>query len=160
MKARTELLQRMPIFAGVREETLEFLLGLSRTVVRSAGEFFFLEHEPGSSLFVLEVGSVAVLKRWQGTQYALRTFSRGDCFGEMAIIELMPRSASVRAEVDCIAVEISAADLYQLYERNVDQFALIQMNMARELSRRLREADQLRFRSEVDGLSGDRPRPL
>ena len=46
--------------------------------------------------------------------------------------------------------EISTADLYQLYKRDIEQFAVVQMNMARELSRRLRLADEQLFRARFE----------
>ena len=61
-------------------------------------------------------------------------------------MDLSPRSASVRAVEDCTAIRISAANLYKLYEQDPKQFALIQMNMGREVSRRLREADDRLFK--------------
>jgi CRP-like cAMP-binding protein len=56
-----------------------------------------------------------------------------------------PRSASVRAVSDCTAICVSAANLYEIYERDVKQFALIQMNIGREVTRRLRKADDQLF---------------
>ena len=58
-----------------------------------------------------------------------------------------PRCASVRALEDCNAIRLSAADLYQVYEQDLKQFALFQMNMGREVTRRLREADNQLFRA-------------
>ncbi len=69
---------------------------------------------------------------------------RGDCFGEMSLIDLFPRT-SVRAEKPCTAIEISSDALYEIYKRDLEQFALIQMNIAREISRRLRGADERLF---------------
>jgi CRP-like cAMP-binding protein len=63
----------------------------------------------------------------------------------MALIDHCPRSASVRAVEDCSAIQISAANLYRLYAQDLKQFALIQMNMGREVCRRLREADNMLF---------------
>ena len=68
-----------------------------------------------------------------------------DCFGEMALIDLFPRSASVMALSDCTAIALSPDAVHQLSERNLEQFALIQMNLGRELSRRLRVADDRLF---------------
>lgn len=150
-KARLELLQRMPIFGGIREDTLEYLLSLSVAVSVRSGEYFFRENDMGESLFVLETGKVAVLKSWKGGQHVLRHLGKGDCFGEMAVMDLSPRSASVVAVEDCTAIQIAAASLYQVYEKDVEQFALIQMNMGREVSRRLREADERIFRTEMEG---------
>ena len=51
------------------------------------------------------------------------------------------------AREDCTAIRLSAANLYKVYEQDLKQFALIQMNMGREVTRRLREADNLLFRA-------------
>jgi CRP/FNR family cyclic AMP-dependent transcriptional regulator len=95
---------------------------------------------------------VAVLKNWQGKQHLLRSLSKGDCFGEMALMDLFPRSASIRAIEDCTALELSAASLYKLYERDLQQFTIIQMNMGREVCRRLRESDEQLFRAKMGSL--------
>jgi len=146
-EARIELLQRMPVFGGVRADILEFVLGLCPVVSVSVNKFFFRERDQADSMFVLETGKVAVLKSWRGRQHLLRTLKEGDCFGEMAIIDHYSRSASVRALEDCTAICLSTANLYQVYERDIKQFALIQMNMGREVTRRLREADDQLFRA-------------
>jgi CRP/FNR family transcriptional regulator, cyclic AMP receptor protein len=140
---RIQLLQEMAVFGAVRTDVLEFLLGLSRTVRMARGEYFFHQGDPGEVMFVLEAGAVEILKGTTGQpSRVLRHLAAGDCFGEMALMDLAPRSASVRATEDCMAIEISAANLMQVYEKDVRQFVLIEMNMGRELSRRLREADE------------------
>lgn len=105
------------------------------------------------AMFVLERGLVTVVRRWRGREYRLRDLGPGDCFGEMALIDLFPRSASVVAIQDCSAIRLTNTDLMRVYEADVEQFALIQMNIARELSRRLRTADERLFRL---GLEPDR----
>ena len=99
-EARIELLQRMPIFGGIRTEILQFLLTLCPIVSVPMNEFFFREHEQGDSMFVLEVGKAAVLKSWRGQDHLLQTLKEGDCFGEMAVMDHGPRSATVRAIED------------------------------------------------------------
>ena len=79
----------------------------------------------------------------------LRTLNQGDCFGEMAVMDHCPRSASVRAVEDCVAIHISAANLYQVYAQDLKQFALMQMNMGREVCRRLREANNMLFGAKL-----------
>ena len=154
-EARIELLQRMPIFGGIRTELLQFLLGLCPIESVPTNDFFFREHDAGDSMFVLEVGKAAVLKSWRGQDYLLQTLNEGDCFGEMAVIDHCPRSASVRAVEDCIAIRISAANLHQVYARDLKQFALIQMNMGREVCRRLREANNRLFGARMGTPEAD-----
>jgi CRP-like cAMP-binding protein len=113
------------------------------------GEFFFHEDDDAQSLFVLEAGKVAVLKTWKGHEYLLRHLEKGDCFGEMSLMDMHHRSASVVAVEPCHAIELSTASLLTIYENSLEQFTLIQMNMGREVSRRLREADERLFQAKL-----------
>lgn len=148
-ESRVALLQRMPIFGGIRTDVLQFLVALCPVVSVPKNEFFFRENDQTDSMFVLQSGKVAVLKSWGKREYLLSTLKEGDCFGEMALMDHGPRSASVRALADCSAICLSAANLYKLYSSDPKQFALIQMNMGREVCRRLREADNQLFRVDV-----------
>jgi CRP-like cAMP-binding protein len=149
---RIALLQSMPIFGALRDDALEVLLDGAPTVSRASGEFFFREGDSALTMYVLEEGAVEVLKRWQGREWSLHQLARGDCFGEMALMDFFPRSASVRAVENCRAIEIATDALQRLYERDIEQFALIQMNIGREVCRRLRATDELLFRARMDGV--------
>lgn len=146
LASRIDLLQRMPIFGAIRDEVLEFLLGQATSCPVQAGHWFFREGEPGDRMFVLETGRAAAIKGWQGQDIVLNHFGPGDCFGEMALMDLHPRSASVLAEADCLAIELTPAHLAQLYAHDLEQFTLVQMNIGREVCRRLRQTDELLFR--------------
>ena len=148
-EGRIELLQAMPVFGGIRADILQFVLGLCPVVSVPMNEFFFRKGDDADSMFVLEAGRVAVLRSWRGRDYLLRMLQEGDCFGEMAVMDLCPRSASVRAIEDCTAIRLSAADLYKVCTKDSKQFALIQMNMGREVCRRFREADEQLFRARM-----------
>lgn len=159
-EARIAALQRMPIFGGIRAEILELLVEQARSLSRSSGEYFFREGDKANSMFVLEGGRVVVLKQWGGHEQPLAYLTEGDCFGEMALMDLFPRSASVRAVEPCRALELRSAAFFLLSQRDLEQFALIQMNLGREVSRRLRRVDERLFRvkmgepqqaDEVDG---------
>jgi CRP/FNR family cyclic AMP-dependent transcriptional regulator len=151
INTRIELLQQMPIFGAVRPESLRCLLGPVGEVQVAGGDYFFGEGDPAQSMFVLESGHVAVLKQWQGNELELHRLGPGDCFGEMALLDLFPRSAAVRALDDCVAIELSPADLLRLFEHDIEQFALVQMNIAREMCRRLRTTDEMLFKATMGG---------
>ena len=141
-----ELLQAMPIFGALRDDTLDFLLGLMQPVAVGAGQAFFHEGDAATGLYVLESGSARVTKGWQGQPVLLHRLHAGDCFGEMALMDFMPRSATVRADEDCQALLLGSEDLYRLCKHDLEQFALIQMNMGREVCRRLRQVGDDLFR--------------
>jgi len=146
------LLQRMPVFGGIREDILKLLLELSPLVSVPQSQFFFHQGDRADSMFVLERGKVAILKSWQGREYLLQHRQTGDSFGEMALIDLCPRSASVLAVEDCTASEVSSTTLYRIDEKDLEQLTLIYMNMGRAVSRRLCEADERLFQAKVEAL--------
>jgi len=146
---RIKLLQSMPVFGAVNADTLAFIVERSRAFTVLAGDYFFHEGAEAAAMMVLEAGSVEILRAHDGEQIRLATLGAGDCFGEMALIECRSRSASVRALEDCTALEIPLEILHTLYERNLEQFVLIEMNIAREISRRLREASDQMFEAKA-----------
>jgi CRP-like cAMP-binding protein len=146
---RMELLQQMPIFGGIDESALRLLLEPVPSISVAAGQFFFRERDPAECMYVLQSGRVAVLKDWAGRELLLRELGPGDCFGEMALLDLFPRSASVRALDDCVAMPLTPDHLYRLCKHDAEQFAMIQMNIGREMSRRLRDADEHLFRATM-----------
>jgi CRP-like cAMP-binding protein len=136
-------LQQTPVFGGLNADSLELLVGGSRPVAAGPGDFIVREGELGDKVYLLEDGRVEVLRSYAGEQHLLKELGPGDCFGEMALLDISPRSASVRALTACSALEIPSAALFQLYEHDVEQFSLLTMNMGREVSRRLRETEKL-----------------
>jgi CRP/FNR family transcriptional regulator, cyclic AMP receptor protein len=156
MNTHVAILQAMPVFGGLREPVLSHISEHARSISRDTGSYFFCEGDQATSLFVLNQGKVGVFKNWHGSETLLCEIASGDCFGEMAIMDMMPRSASVRALEPCTAIEISTENLREIYELDSDQYTMLQMNLGREVSRRLRRNDELLFRLLMgDEVSSD-----
>jgi len=137
----------MPVFGGLNATTMKLITDLAGPVTVAPGEHFFREGEKSQSMYVLQSGRVEIYKTWQSASKLLRTMHAGDCFGEMALIDLFPRSASALAVQSCQALQITPSILQEIYQHDLEQFTLLQMNMGREMSRRLREIDELLFRT-------------
>ena len=159
LAARIELMQQMPIFGAIDASAIEFLLEPAPVVEIAAGDYFCREGDMADCMYVLERGSVTIMKSWEGRQLLLRRLGKGDCFGEMALLDLFPRSASIRADEDCTAIRLTPDNLLRLFEHDPVQFALIQMNIGREISRRLRATDDQLFRAQM-GEPLEAPQPL
>jgi len=144
------MLRGTPLFGAISDAALDLLLSLGKPVSVAEGEHFFREGERGSSAFLLETGRVAVTRRFQDRDHLLRELAAGDFFGEVALLDFGPRSASIRALEPCSGLEISARALRQLSETHLKDFALVYMNLGREVSRRLRKADERLFQALLD----------
>ncbi len=140
---RVHMLQGVPTFGGINDDVLSYLLGRSKVIEKSAGDEIFQEGDYTASMFVIEDGDVSVFKRKAGEDCLMVVLHEGDCLGEMALFDYMPRSASAVARTDCRLIEITSQNLYDIYKKDMEQFALLQMNLGREIARRLRRADEL-----------------
>jgi CRP/FNR family cyclic AMP-dependent transcriptional regulator len=104
------------------------------------GQVIFKEGEQGSELFIIIEGEVEIRKRTSSsTTKTLITFQKGDIFGEMALVEGKPRSATAIAVKPCRMLVINENLLDSMLENNPD-FA---KKMIRILSERLRKANAL-----------------
>lgn len=142
---KRQLLQRISIFGALSDNALEFILERAVEVSCAGKDYIFREKDPAQSIYIIESGKVAILKEWNGRQYLLGYLETGASFGEMALMDMHPRSASVLAIEDTLVFKIGSHALLELYEHDLEQFALLQMNLGREVSRRLRESDERMF---------------
>jgi CRP/FNR family cyclic AMP-dependent transcriptional regulator len=143
MQATADLLRKVPIFGGLRMDTLSFLFDRAAHVTFKAGDWIFREGEAGTTFLVLERGHVRVTTSAHGEDVYLAELGEADCVGEMALIAIQPRSASVQATCACSAVMLTNADLAALYSHDLEQFTIIMMNLGREVARRLNHANRL-----------------
>ena len=98
------------------------------------GEVIFWEDEPGDSMYVIQSGNVTVIKGDLSTPVVLDCHTRGECIGEMALLEKSPRSATVVALDEVHLLEIDRENFFNLL-RASDTFS---RNIMRLLSARLR----------------------
>jgi CRP-like cAMP-binding protein len=141
----------MPIFGGIPDRALLFLTARAERVEVPGGKRFFRQGDRGETMYVLCSGLVEVRRSSSGRSESLGRLGPGECFGEMALIDLYPRSADVRAVEDCVALAIGNALLYELYAQDPEPFTIVMMNLARELSRRLRLAEARLFSRQDPG---------
>jgi CRP-like cAMP-binding protein len=76
----------------------------------------------------------------------------------MALMDMRTRSAAVQALEETSVVKIGAKDMLGLYQQDIEQFTLLQMNLGREVSRRLRDADDFIFHTRI-GAEAESPAP-
>src|SRR4051794_1506990 len=114
-------LSRTPFFAALERPALALLEGMLKTHAWPAGATVIQEGGQGSSLYVVKSGTVVVYHQGPPGEppVKLTRLGPGDFFGEMTLVEMQPRSASVVAESDAELLELRAADLYRLYKQDM-----------------------------------------
>lgn len=142
MKVLAAELRRIGLFGGLDDAVLEHFAASLPTLGPGPGEVMFREGDPGRELFVVLSGEMEVQKRGpRGIDVRLALLGPGDWFGEMSILDVQPRSATVRALAPSRLLVFRAQDLDALYRRDLKSYSLLVLNIAREISRRLRVAD-------------------
>jgi len=137
-------LREIGLFGGLGDDVLkEFVLTLEASEL-AAGSVVFREGESGRDLHVILEGEVEVLRRSKrGHETRMAILGPGDWFGEMSVLDVLPRSATTRVLAPTRLIRLTAHDLDVLYRKDTRSYALLVLNIAREISRRLRVADGL-----------------
>lgn len=134
------LRQRSVVFGAMSEDEIAELLRRARLLVVPPRHTLFHAGEPGDSLYVLLSGKVKVsLLSVDGKEVILSLLGDGDVFGEMSLLDGLPRSATVTSLEDCRLLAIGRQDFVQFLKRHAD----VTLNLLAALSKRLRCTNNL-----------------
>ncbi len=134
MDDNVDILRRVPVFARLGRGDLRRLLRRARSVEFPPGREVVREGEPGDCLFVLTDGEAKVVVGGE-TKVVL---TRGDFFGEMALLDTGTRSATVKTSSPVTCLTIAQADFRNLVLKRPE----IALALLGELARRLRLAQE------------------
>jgi CRP-like cAMP-binding protein len=111
--------------------------GSSPVVQFAPGELIFSEGDVGGEMFILQAGRVEIVKLIGGEDRRLAVLEKGDFFGEMSMLEELPRNATARAVDHVSALVVSPITFDQMLRENPE----IVVRMMRKLSARLRQVE-------------------
>ena len=113
-----EVLSSMPPFKYLSSKDLTLVLKLVHNRIYSPGEFIFYQGDPGIGLYIIQEGEVIIEKRIdENVKLQFAKFTRGDFFGELALIDEEKRSASAISVRDTKVAVIFKPDLDEFIER-------------------------------------------
>jgi CRP/FNR family cyclic AMP-dependent transcriptional regulator len=137
-----EILRQARLFDMLSPAELEAIAELSKPCRFRAGEVIFQEGDAGDCLYVIGSGEVEVIVQDSaGAPKSLALLSAPEVFGEMSLIDKEARSATIRAHSDTSALKLTAENFNTFRSFSRDGFTFVIMNIARVLSRRLRETN-------------------
>jgi len=138
-------LKSAPIFSGLSGEELHRIAEIAEEVSYSADDVVFRQNDPGDAMYLVLHGRVSI--RIQGRE-VVRLGSK-ECFGEMALLDNLPRSADVvvLSEADFLRIEADS------FDELLEQKHAIVKGIFKVLTGRLREANA---RTQQEAIVGDR----
>jgi CRP-like cAMP-binding protein len=134
------LLKKTPIFASLSKRELD---NIERILYRRdyvAGELIFHQGDPGIGMYIIQHGTVAIVQ--MPDNHELAELTAGDFFGEIALLNETPRSASAIARTDCTLLGVAQPDLLGLFKRNSKLGVKVLIPLSQITGRRLVEIDQ------------------
>ena len=98
-----------PMFENLDPEEIMQVIHIVEVQLYQAGETVFREGDSGDSWYVLYRGKAEVLKNSEAGEKLISTLEPGSCFGEIAILDGLPRSASIRTAEDSVVFHVPRA---------------------------------------------------
>ncbi|MFD0674373.1 Crp/Fnr family transcriptional regulator [Cohnella sp. GCM10027633] len=134
-----EWLKKVSLFDNLNDDQLEHILRISHRRTFPAGTTMFQEKEPGLTFYVVLSGSIKLFTRSSGgEEKVLSLVSAGESFGELSLLDGLPRSASAQTLEPTTVLELSSDQFMSLLQSHFD----ITRGILTELSRRLRKTNE------------------
>lgn len=132
-------LPSIALFGGLQDDSLKRVIGMLGEHHFEPGAEVCKQGEAGRAMFLVRHGEVIVCRDDAGGgRRKLIRMGPGEFFGEMTLIDIQKRSASVIVDKPSLVFSLGNRDLYQLYQDDPAGYVMILQNLCRELSRRLR----------------------
>ena len=139
ISARKQILYGVSLLIGINDEAFGLLAKLAAESRVGAGHVIVHQGDLGTKLFIIVKGEVRVLRQSPHGDVEVARMKEGDFFGEMCVLERLPRSASVQAVTETHLVLLSYATFDILFEQMPLEHHRVLGNIARSLSARLRD---------------------
>ena len=154
---RALFLARSPLFAGLPRRLLARLAPRFFEKAYHAGEFVFHEGDPARALFVVVEGAVEIVQVTAQAEYLLRTLGPGDAFGELALIDDYPRSATARVATSGRLLILYKSDFDALMDGNARIAVVVMRNLSLLLAMYARRTSLLATEPGSPSTKGDPP---
>ncbi len=137
------ILNKISIFAGLSDSQLYTLFRLLNKVTFKANETVFEQGDQPNHIYIVKRGKVKLVIWEDETPLELIEFSEGHCFGEASVIGIQPHKGTAIAVTDTELIVLSRKALMSMYDSDKELFAILILNIAREVCRRLHATDDI-----------------
>ena len=137
------ILSKISIFGGTTDAQQQELFRRLETGAIKKGQFVFQQGDEPSHLYIVRSGGIELFIPDKEATIRKKKLGVGECFGQVAVMSIHQHTVSAVAAEDTQFIVLSKHALHQLHHEDVELFALLMMNIARELARRLQFMDSL-----------------
>jgi CRP-like cAMP-binding protein len=149
------LLRDIPLFDGLSSSELAEVKAILHRREYEPGEVLFHQGNPGVGMYIIQEGTIEIVDETTGD--TLVELSDGDFFGELALLNETPRSATAEAQTESVLYGLFRPDLLGLVDRDPTLGVQILMRMSRVISERLVQTNETvrELRERLHDLSGE-----
>ena len=134
---RIAQIRQLGLFSTLRPRELRVIDGLLHERAYLAGEVVFDEGEEGQALYVVLQGRVLICRQGDPVNGRIAEIPSGALFGELALLDGVPRTAQARALDNCTIAALSRADFNGLLETHAAIASKVALQLARDLGQKL-----------------------
>jgi len=132
-----------PLFKGLTDEEFGQLFPIFDEKNVTEGKTVFVENMPGESLYVIESGTIKISKMLsEGDENILVTLGKGEIFGEMAVLDGAPRSATARVVEEASLLFVKKTDFDLLCEKSPKLGIKLVKNIVSNFAQRIRQNNE------------------
>ncbi len=135
-----QLLREIPLFARLSNRELDAIEAILYRRRYRAGETIFRQGEPGVGMYIVAEGVVSII--YEPTSNVLTELKHGDFFGEIALLNETPRSATAQAKTACTLLGFFQPELLDMLDRNPRLAVKVLLPLAQIAGQRLIDADK------------------
>ena len=146
-----KILEKVPIFEGLNLVELKKIEIITHERDYMDKEVIFHEKEPGAGMYIIKSGSIKLSKKADNKEIFLMSLAAGDFFGEIALLDESPRSATAASEGRTKLLGFYRPDFLDLLKREPKLGSKVLLKLAQMIATRLRNTTDSRIKGTPDG---------
>jgi CRP/FNR family transcriptional regulator, cyclic AMP receptor protein len=137
------ILSDIAIWGGVTENQRKKIFAKLEIAVFKQGEYVFRKGDEPSHIYIVKSGKIGLMIADKEVTLEKKVLGAGECFGEASLMAMQRHTTNAVALEESEVMVLSRRALLQLRSEDIQLFALLMMNIARELARRLKLTDDI-----------------
>jgi CRP-like cAMP-binding protein len=142
------ILKRIPVFEGLNARELIQIEKILHEREYRVEERIFLQGDPGLGMYIIIEGDVEIVS--EPEQHLITVLHDGEFFGELALLDESPRTATAQAQSPCRLLCLVQSDLFDLIDRNPKLGVKILVQLARTIGERLKKTNEYVYELKKD----------